>query len=134
MAGVHDDFVDLAYEMIEEDGRPIQVIRTVIPNDPSAPEKTGTPVVTVAGTVGAFFTNESAALNVALLQAIGAPEGARTTVLATGTQCFVPAKGLPFDINADCTIKDGDKTWTISDVELIKPGPTAILFICDLRA
>ena len=71
------------------------------------------------------------------LQAIGAPEGARTGIQQRNTQILIPAKnlklkGVPFEIRAKHRIEDGDDSWEIIDVEKIAPGPTTILYICTL--
>ncbi len=130
MAVVHGNFQDIAVRLVKANGRPIQIQRTTVVDDPTQPWRTGTPTEHKTPTFGAFFDGESADLLIATLQAIGAPEGARTSVGTREETCLIPAKGLPFEILPEHEILDGDDTWQIKEVKRIKPGPTAILFIC----
>ena len=132
MAAVHQNFVDLALRLITANGRAITVRRRVITRDVTKPWKVATSVDTDSATVGVFVDTTGEDLLIATLQAIGAPEGARTSVGARVTQCLIPAAGLSFEIRAKDVIVDGDDTWEIVDVEKLQPGPTTIMFICTL--
>lgn len=134
MANIHDDFADLAVELVTDNGRPITIQRKTIVPDTTSPEKVGTSSIKPYKTFGAFVQAETENINVALLQSIGASEGMRSAVVGDGTICLIPAQGLPITIEAKDTILDGTSTvWEIKNVELIKPGTLPILFICELR-
>ena len=132
MAVVHQNFVDLAFRLITANGRAIVVRRKDITRDVAEPWKIASEALTDTGTVGLFDKGEGTDLLLATRQAIGAPEGARTSVGARVALCYIPAKGLSGEIRAKDVIVDGDDTWEITEVEKIQPGPTTILFICTL--
>lgn len=131
---VHANFQDLAVRLITANGRPITIVRSTVNQNTTQPWRVdaGGPEPLKTPTVGAFFSGESVDLLIATLQAIGAPEGARTSVGARETICLIPAKGLNFEIRPKHTIEDGADTWEIKDVQVIRPGPTAIMFSCTL--
>lgn len=130
MAVVHKNFQDLAVKLITANGRPIKVVRTTLNASTTQPWKIGDPSLARTSTVGAFFKGESTDLLVATLQAIGAPEGARTSMGTRESTLLIPARDIPFEILPKHTIEDGATTWEIKEVEIVQPGPTRILYIC----
>lgn len=129
---VHDNFADLAVRLIEKNGRPVTVRRATITRDPAEPWKIGSSTDLDTSSTGVFFENAFSDLEIALAQAIGAPEGSRTSVARKSTECWIPAKGLAFAIEPKDTLIDDATTWEITDVRLIGPGPTPVVYICTL--
>ncbi len=129
---IHENFQDLAVRLITKNGRPVTVRRSEITRDVAEPWKIGSETDLDTSSVGVFFENELSDLEIALVQAIGSPEGARSSVERKSTECWIPAKGLAFAIQPKDTLVDSASTWEITDVRLIGPGPTPIVYICTL--
>ncbi len=130
MAAVHQNFVDLASRLIRANGRAIKIRRTTKIASQAQPwKKAPTPTTTDTATFGAFVDNDSDDLRIALT-ALARTE--RSQVQAEGTQVFIPAKGLSIEIGVNDRIVDGDTVWEIKAVNLIAPGPTKIMYVCDL--
>jgi hypothetical protein len=123
---------DVAVELITEEGRVITIRENCKSVDPDQPWKisASTPVDVVS--IGAFFDNSLSELAIALVQAVGSPEGARSSVDQNATTCWIPARDLASPVTKANVILDGTKTWEISDVKTIGPGTVPVVYICTL--
>ena len=132
MSALTEELADVAVELITEEGRPITVRQQGRTIDPTEPWKILASTNTDQATVGAFFDNVFSDLEIALTQAIGSPEGARTAVERKGTSCWIPARDLTTPPTAGSVILDGARRWEISAVETLGPGTTPVVYICAL--
>ncbi len=127
MAVVHQNFVDLADKLIKKNGRTVFIRRQIGETEKEA----GKPWLgTVSDTqdtktVAAFLDNDSRDL---LLMLPGEADQRTTLEREIDRIVFIPVKGLPFDIEIEHQLVDGDKVWEITQVNLIQPGPTKIVW------
>ncbi len=132
MSALTDELADVAVELISEEGRPITVRQQSQTIDPAEPWKILASTNTDRATVGAFFDNELSDLAIALAQAIGSPEGARSSVDQNATTCWIPARDLASPVTKENVILDGTRTWEISAVKTLGPGTVPVVYICTL--
>jgi hypothetical protein len=77
-------------------------------------------------TKAAFLDNDSRDL---LLSIPGQPDQQTTVEREIDRFVYIPADDLPIDVTVADTIVDGDKVWEITQVQLIKPGPTPVVWV-----
>lgn len=133
MSALTEELADVAVELISEEGRPITIQENSTTVDPAEPWKVSSVTTTGQSTVGAFFDNELSDLAIALVQAIGSPEGARTSVDQNGTTCWIPARDLASPVTKENVILDGTRRWEISAVKTLGPGTVPVVYICTLE-
>jgi hypothetical protein len=74
----------------------------------------------------AFLDNDSRDL---LLSIPGQPDQKTTVERSLDRAVYIPAESLPIDVTIADTIVDGDRVWEITQVQLIKPGPTPVVWV-----
>ena len=132
MSALTEELADVAVELITEEGRPITIQENSNTVDPAQPWKISSVTTTGQSTVGAFFDDVLTDLEIALTQAVGSPEGARSGVERKGTTCWIPARGLAPPPTAGSVILDGTRRWEISAVKTLGPGTVPVVYICTL--
>ena len=133
--GVHQNFVDLAKRLIDQNGRSVQIKNeTRTPTDSAKPWAADTVVETFANTKALFLTDQSRDLVLALRAlGVGGQGSEAPTVLAgRGTMVLIPAKGLSFPPKMEHKVVDGDIEWEIAGVDKLQPGPDVILYTLTL--
>ena len=132
MSELTEELADVAVELITEEGRVITIREHCRTDDPDQPWKVAAITDIDVVSVGAFFDNNLSELTVALVQAIGSPEGARTDVDQNATTCWIPARDLVNPVTKANVILDGTRTWEISAVQTIGPGTDPVVYVCTL--
>ncbi len=131
MAGVHQNFVDLAKRLIDQNGRSVKIKKlTATLADPAKPWSAETTTESFAPTKALFLDDASKDLVLAL-RALGVGgQGSEGVALVTGrgTMVLVPAKGLAFAPKSEHKLVDGDVEWEISGVTKLQPGPDVIMY------
>ncbi len=124
---IHDNFVALADRLVKKHGRTVSIRRQVGETLKEAGKPwLGTVVDTQdTRTVAVFLDNDSRDM---LLMLPGEADQRTTLEREIDRVVFIPAQGLSFDIEIEHQIVDGDKVWEITQVNLIRPGPTKILW------
>ncbi len=127
MAVVHQNFVDLAARLIKKNGRVISIKRQVgtALKDPAKPWLGEEPDFRTTRTPAVFLDNDSRDL---LLMLPGEADQRTTLEREIDRVVLIAAKGLSFDIKTEHQIVDGNKTWEITNVVEVKPGPTTIFW------
>ena len=118
--GVHQNFVDLAKRLIDQNGRPVQIKKlTRTPTDSAKPWAEDTVTETFSKTNALFLTDSTRDLVLALRAlGVGGQGSESPTVLSgRGTMVLIPAKGLTFEPESKHKIVDGDVEWEISGVD-----------------
>ena len=133
--GVHQNFVDLAKRLIDQNGRAVKIKKlTATLDDPAKQWGSETNAVSFANAKGLFLSDQSKDLVLALRAlGVGGQGSEAPTVLAgRGNMVMIPAKGLAFPPKMEHKLVDGDVEWEISGVEPLQPGPDIILYTLTL--
>ncbi len=127
MAVVHQNFVDLADRLIKKNGRQVFIRRQIgeVDKEAGKPWLGKVPETQDTKTFAAFLDNDTRDL---LLMLPGEADQRTTLEREIDRVVFIPAKGLPFDIEIEHQIVDGDKVWEILKRKLFQPGPTKIVW------
>ncbi len=125
MAAMHQNFVDLADRLIKKHGRSVFIRRQVgeVLKEAGKPWLGTVSATEDTKTFAAFLDNDSRDL---LLMLPGEADQRTTLEREIDRVVFIAAKGMPFDVENEHQIVDGDKVWEITQVTRVKPGPTLI--------
>lgn len=125
---IHENFQDLAVRLINANGRYVKILRDLGTElvDVDKPWLGNTPIVRKVTIKAAFLDKDSRDL---LLIIPGAVDQRTLVEASLYRRVFIAAKGLGFEITTADTIEDGDTTWEIQQVNLVKPGPTPVVYV-----
>ena len=121
----HTEFVELAIELINEEGRAIVLQKLVGSTDPTKPwNGSGTPTVAQSANSKAVFLPASGS---DLGSVVTSPE-----LLAQVTQvALVPPQTM--DLQTMNTVVDGGVVWKINWVQVLKPADQICLYVFGLK-
>jgi hypothetical protein len=132
MAGPHDEFADLAVEMIAENGRAMKVRKlSRTPADPAKPWRG--PAATAPD--GYEFDLDVVAVVIDWTEAEYDQDQTRrdSQRLLIAAKPFATATPTPFDLKSADSLLDEGRVYSLSKGNLLKPGTTAILYDFQLR-
>lgn len=135
MADQHQAFVDLALQLITQEGR-AAVLQKVDQNAASAtPWEPGSGGETISSIsiVMATFGSTEGGLEAVLTQVAGAGDRENTALKVNQTIALIPAAGLSEEVSIDDRILDGDITWEVKSVIKEQPGSTPIMYTAMLE-
>lgn len=125
---IHENFQNLAVRLISKHGRSVKIVRDLgtEPADADKPWLGNTPITRETSVKAAFLDKDSRDL---LLLVPGATDQQTLIEASLYRRVFIAAKGLGFEITVADKIEDGDTVWEIQQVNLIKPGPTPVVYV-----
>lgn len=125
---VHDNFVALAIRLVNKHGRQVFVRRETYTASASEPwnKDAGATKTTDYPVKAAFLDDDSRDL---LLSIPGQPDQKTTIEKSLDRAVYIPAGSLPIAVTIADTLVDGDRVWEITQVQLIKPGPTPVVWV-----
>lgn len=124
---MHENFVALAERLISKHGRTVYVRRETYIEDSVEPwKKTEGSSKTTDYAVKAVFLDEDSR-NV-MLSIPGRPDQPTTMEGSLDRYVMIPAGALPIDVTIADSIVDGDRVWKITQIQLIQPGATPIVW------
>lgn len=132
MAGPHDEFADLAVEMIAENGRAMTVRKlSRTPADPNKPWR-GPAAIAPAGYE---FEVEAVAVVIDWTEEEIEQDQTRrdSQRLLIAAKPFAEATPTPIDLKSADSLLDEGRVYSLSKGNCLKPGTTAILYDFQVR-